>query len=179
MKFDAIVVGSGMTGGWAAKELAEQGFKVLVLERGNNIVHRTDYNDRLAPWAWDDRGRVPEDDVREHYPVQSTSYAFSSENKAFWVKDSEHPYTTPDGKPFYWIRGYHLGGRSLMWGRASYRFSERNFEENARDGHGVDWPVRYADIAKWYDHVEKFVASPARRKVCRNCPMGFSSRAWS
>jgi len=172
MAFDAIVVGSGMTGGWAAKELAEQGFKVLVLERGNNIVHRTDYKDRLAPWAWEDRGRVPEDEVREHYPVQSTSYAFSSENKNFWVKDSEHPYTTPDGKPFLWIRGYHLGGRSLMWGRASYRFSERNFEENARDGHGVDWPVRYADIAKWYDHVESFVGVSGTQEGLPQLPDG-------
>jgi choline dehydrogenase-like flavoprotein len=155
MKFDVIVVGSGMTGGWAAKELAEQGFKVLVLERGKNI-ERSDYKDRLAPWTWEDLGRVAEDEVKEDYAIQSSCYAFSNQNKDFWVKDSEHPYTTPDDKPFNWIRGYHLGGRSLMWGRQSYRLGAQDFEENKRDGHGVDWPVRYDDIAPWYDHVETF-----------------------
>ena len=156
MDFDAIVVGSGITGGWAAKELTEQGFKVLVLERGKAVEHGVDYNDTLEPWAWSNFGRVGETEANEHYAVQSKCYAFNSNNLDFWVRDDEHPYSTPEGKDFRWIRGYHLGGRSLMWGRQSYRWGEINFEDNKRDGYGVDWPIRYADLAPWYDHVERF-----------------------
>jgi choline dehydrogenase-like flavoprotein len=172
MAFDVIVVGSGMTGGWAAKELAEQGFKVLVLERGKRIEHATDYKDNLAPWEWDNRGRVPEPEVAEDYVVQSTCYAFSSQNKDFWVKDSEHPYSTPVGKEFRWVRGYHLGGRSLMWGRQSYRLSAMDFEANARDGHGVDWPIRYSDLAPWYDRVERFAGISGSREGMPQLPDG-------
>ena len=114
--FDAIVVGSGISGGWVAKELTEKGLKVLVLERGRNIEHGADYNDGLMPWEQENEGRVNEDEVARDYAIQSTTYPFSSANKNFWVKDSEHPYSTPDDKPFQWIRGFHLGGRSLMWG---------------------------------------------------------------
>ena len=109
--FDAIVVGSGISGGWVAKELTEKGLKVLVLERGRNIEHGTDYNDGLMPWEQENEGRVNEDEVARDYAIQSTTYPFSSANKNFWVKDSEHPYSTPDGKPFEWIRGFHIGGR--------------------------------------------------------------------
>ena len=154
--FDAIVIGSGISGGWAAKELTEKGLKTLVIERGPYIEHRKDYSDSLQPWQLSNAGMVPEAEVASDYAIQSKCYAMSSANKKFWVKDSEHPYTYPADKPFYWIRGYHLGGRSLMWGRQSYRLSEMDFESNAKDGHGSDWPIRYADLKPWYDHVERF-----------------------
>lgn len=154
--FDAIVVGSGMSGGWAAKELAEKGLKTLVIERGGHVEHGADYTDGLNPWELENYGMVPEDEAAEHYSVQRKCYAFSTATKHFWVKDSEHPYTTPEDKPFMWIRGYHLGGRSIMWARQSYRLSEMDFESNAKDGYGSDWPIRYADMAPWYDHVERF-----------------------
>ena len=157
MSFDAIVIGSGMSGGWAAKELTERGLKTLVIERGRHIEHGTDYTDSLSPWELDKYGLVSEQEIDADYPVQSKCYAFSSANKHLWTKDSDHPYTTPEDKPFYWIRGYHLGGRSLMWARQSYRLSEMDFESNAKDGHGVDWPIRYADLAPWYSHVERHV----------------------
>lgn len=156
MQFDAIVVGSGMSGGWAAKELAEKGLKTLVIERGRHIEHGADYTDSLSPWELENYGMVREEEAEEHYDVQSKCYAFSTATKHLWVKDSDHPYTVAEGKPFMWIRGYHLGGRSIMWARQSYRLSEMDFESNAKDGHGSDWPIRYADMAPWYDHVEKF-----------------------
>ena len=154
--FDAIVVGSGMSGGWVAKELTEKGLKTLLIERGPYIEHRADYTDSLRPWELENAGRVSEEEVAADYPIQSTVYAFSSATKKYWVKDSEHPYSTAEGKPFTWIRGYHLGGRSIMWGRASLRMSDLDFAANAKDGHGCDWPIRYADLAPWYDHVETF-----------------------
>src|ERR1044072_1770900 len=156
MDFDAIVVGSGMSGGWAAKELTERGLKTLVIERGQNIEHGTDYSDALSPWELDNYGIVSEREIEADYQIQSKCYAFSTGNKSWWATDTEHPYTTPEDRPFYWIRGYHLGGRSLMWARQSYRLSEMDFESNARDGYGVDWPIRYADMPPWYDHVETF-----------------------
>ncbi|CUS45785.1 MAG: GMC family oxidoreductase [Pseudomonadota bacterium] len=156
MSFDAIVIGSGMSGGWAAKELTERGLKTLVIERGRHIEHGSDYTDSLSPWEIDNYGQVSEAEIEADYEVQSKCYAFSAANKHFWAKDSDHPYSTPEDKPFYWIRGYHLGGRSLMWARQSYRLSEMDFESNAKDGYGTDWPIRYADMAPWYDHVETF-----------------------
>ena len=131
--FDAIVIGSGMSGGIAAKELCERGLKVLVLERGGHIEHGADYKDFVQPWQMEAAGRIPQEELLEDYPVQSQCYAVNALNKQFWVKDPEHPYTTTEGKPFTWIRGYHLGGRSLMWGRQSYRLSVMDFEANARD----------------------------------------------
>jgi choline dehydrogenase-like flavoprotein len=154
--FDAIVVGSGMSGGWAAKELTEKGLKTLVIERGKHIEHGADYKDSLNPWELENFGMVPEEEADGHYWIQKKCYAFSTANQQFWVKDSDHPYTYPANKPFLWIRGYHLGGRSLMWARQSYRLSPMDFEANAKDGHGSDWPIRYEDMAPWYDHVEKF-----------------------
>jgi choline dehydrogenase-like flavoprotein len=156
MDFDAIVIGSGISGGWAAKELSERGLKTLLLERGSNVQHGADYSDFQSPWEDSNRGLVAEDEAASDYPIQSTCYAFSSANKHFWVKDSEHPYSTPAGRPFRWIRGYHLGGRSLTWGRQTYRWSAMDFEANAKDGWGVDWPIRYPDLAPWYDYVEQF-----------------------
>lgn len=155
MTFDAIVVGSGISGGWACKELTEKGLKVLCLERGRNVKHVEDYTTALQPpWMDKYRGRVSEDTRRE-YPIQSKNYAFSEESKQFFTKDLDHPYTQV--KPFYWIRGYQTGGKSLIWGRQCYRWSERDFEENARDGYGTDWPIRYKDIEPWYSYVEQYV----------------------
>ena len=170
--FDAIVVGSGMSGGWAAKELTEKGLKTLVIERGHHIEHGADYKDSLAPWELENFGMVPEEEAEEHYSIQRQCYAFSTANQHFWVKDSEHPYSVEPGKPFMWIRGYHLGGRSLMWARQSYRMSQMDFEANAKDGHGSDWPVRYEDMAPWYDHVEKFAGISGSKENLPQLPDG-------
>ncbi|MEY2926840.1 MAG: hypothetical protein RL367_1317 [Pseudomonadota bacterium] len=170
--FDAIVIGSGMSGGIAAKELCERGLKVLVLERGRKIEHGTDYKDSVQPWEWPTNMMIPEDELAADYPVQRQCYAVSEATKQFWVKDSEHPYTTPADKPFAWIRGYHLGGRSLMWGRQSYRLSEMDFAANGKDGHGSDWPIRYDDIKPWYDHVEKFIGVAGSREGLDQLPDG-------
>jgi len=156
--FDAIVVGSGMSGGWCAKELAERGLKVLVLERGPAIEPSRDYTDLLAPWQRPNLNRVPQDEIAKHYYRQypAVGWAVKETNKHFWVKDDEHPYQETKGTSYDWVRGYHTGGRSIMWSRQSYRLGPQDFEANKLDGHGVDWPVRYKDIAPWYDHVEKF-----------------------
>lgn len=152
--YDAIVVGSGISGGWAAKELCEKGLKTLLLERGRDVRHITDYTDtNKAPWELTHHNNLTQED-REKSPIQSKCYAFNEVSKKFFVDDNEHPYNQT--KPFYWIRGYHVGGRSLMWGRQSYRWSEIDFSENAKDGHGVDWPIRYKDLDPWYSYVEKF-----------------------
>jgi choline dehydrogenase-like flavoprotein len=156
-EFDAIVVGSGMAGGWAAKELTERGLKVLLLERGRNLTHGQDYvTEGKANWELPYRGQIPEAVVDRNYTVQKDCYAFTDFTKQFFVNDRDNPYSTPEDKPFAWIRGYHLGGRSLLWHRQSYRWSDLDFEANKMDGHGVDWPIRYMDLAPWYDHVETF-----------------------
>lgn len=172
MDFDAIVVGSGMSGGWAAKELCENGMKTLVIERGQYVEHGADYQDFKEIWEIDNRGRMPEDELAKDYPIQRRCYAFNTANKDFWVKDSDHPYETPEGRPFNWLRGYQLGGRSLLWARHSYRWSDIDFGANARDGHGVDWPIRYADIAPWYDHVERFAGVTGEKVGLPQLPDG-------
>ena len=153
--FDVIVVGSGMSGGWVAKEMCEQGFKVAVIERGRAISPTEDYSDFVDPWDPKYLNRKTKQD-EEDYRIQSEVYAFQSYTRQFWVKDTEHPYEMAPGTDFTWLRGYHEGGKSIMWARQSYRLSEVDFEANKTDGHGVDWPVRYADLAPWYDHVERF-----------------------
>lgn len=170
--FDAIVIGSGMSGGIAAKELCERGLKTLVIERGRKLEHGASYTDWMQPWDLPDAGMVPQEELARDYPIQSKCYALTSATKQYWVKDNEHPYTTPEGKPFGWIRGNHLGGRSLMWGRQSYRLSEIDFEANAKDGHGTDWPIRYADLAPWYDHVEKFIGVSGSKEGLPQLPDG-------
>lgn len=155
--FDAIVVGSGISGGWAAKELTERGLKVLLLERGRHVTHRDDYvTEGKGNWELPFRGQIPEAELENDYAIQKDCYAFNDFTKHFFVNDREHPYATPDGKPFSYIRGNHLGGRSLQWHRQCYRWSDIDFAANLNDGYGVDWPIRYKDISPWYDYVETF-----------------------
>jgi choline dehydrogenase-like flavoprotein len=152
--FDAIVVGSGISGGWAAKELTEAGLNVLLLERGKNVEHVKDYtNTTKGTWEYPHRGGRTKA-MEAEYPVLKRDYPLNEKNLDWWVKDSEHPYT--EVRRFDWYRGYQVGGRSLLWGRQSYRFSETDLEANAKEGIGVDWPLRYNDLAPWYDKVERF-----------------------
>ena len=154
--YDAIVIGSGMTGGWAAKELTEKGLKTLVLEAGRPTIPEQDYVEHVPMWEMKFRGMGDRRKLRDDQPIQSTCYACDEWSSKFFVSDKEHPYTTEAGKPFRWIRGRQVGGRSIMWGRQSYRLSDLDFEANLRDGIAVDWPIRYADIEPWYDYVEEF-----------------------
>ncbi len=168
--YDAIVIGSGISGGWAAKELTEKGLKVLMLERGRNIEHIKDYvNANKAPWEFAHRGGKTQKMITD-YPVLSREYTLNEQNLDYWASDKESPYT--EVKRFDWFRGYHVGGRSLMWGRQSYRWSDFDFEANAKDGHGVDWPIRYKDIEKWYDYVEKFAGISGSRDGLKQLPDG-------
>jgi choline dehydrogenase-like flavoprotein len=153
-KYDAIVVGSGISGGWAAKEFAEKGLKVLMIERGEMIEHIKDYKGtNNGDWQFEHRNNRTQK-MLEDYPKLKRDYPLNEYNLDWWVKDKEAPYT--ETKRFDWFRGYHLGGRSLMWGRQSYRLNKWDFEANAKEGIGVDWPIRYEDLAPWYSYVEKF-----------------------
>ncbi len=157
-EFDVIVVGSGISGGWAAKEFCEKGFKTLVVERGRDIIHGEDYiGEGLAPWEMKFRDDVDRKLADERYPIQKRCYAFKDSTKHFFADDIDHPYSKEAGTNFEWVKGFHLGGRSLLWHRQSYRWSAMDFESNARDGYGTDWPIRYDDLAPWYDYVEEFV----------------------
>ncbi len=156
-QFDAIVVGSGITGGWAAKELTQAGLKVLMIERGRDIQQGDYPNETKAPWELPFRGRGDQEDWQKNYQIQRGARNFDEWTSDHWVKDSENPYSTAPGTEFNWYRGYHTGGRSLLWGRQCYRWSDYDFGANKKDGHGVDWPIRYADLAPWYDHVEEFI----------------------
>ena len=158
-EFDAIVVGSGMSGGMSAKELCERGLKVLVLERGPEIVPERDYTDLLAPWESNHLDNVPQDEIKQHYYKQygGVAYAIKESTKHFWVKDDEHPYEEAEGTSYDWLRGYHTAGRSIMWSRQTYRLGPQDFTANLQEGVGVDWPVRYEDIVPWYEKVETFV----------------------
>jgi choline dehydrogenase-like flavoprotein len=152
--FDAIVVGSGISGGWAAKELTEKGLKTIMLERGYNIEHGKDYEKSNRPvWEYPHRGQRTQQMIKD-YPFLKRDYPLNERNLHYWASDKDCPYT--ETKRFDWFRGYHVGGRSLMWGRQSYRWSEQDFEANGKDGIAVDWPIRYKDLASWYTHVEKF-----------------------
>jgi len=171
--YDAIVVGSGMTGGWAAKELTERGLRTLVIERGRHLEHGASYKtEHLPPYSFRYRLLGDRRRYRRDYPVQSRSLWMDDATEQFWVNDRDNPYTTPPDKPFNWWRGHHLGGRSLMWGRQSYRMSALNFEENARDGHGCDWPIRYDELAPWYSHVEGFIGVSGEKLGCAASPDG-------
>ena len=171
--FDAIVVGSGISGGWAVKELAERGLKTLLLERGPEITHRKDYTgESKAPWEMSFGGRIPEEETDRDYFIQKQCYALEGPTKKFFVNDRINKYVYPKNKPFSWIRGYQLGGRSQLWYRQSYRLSDIDFEANKKDGYGVDWPIRYQDIAPWYDHVEKFAGISGSHEGLTQLPDG-------
>ena len=171
-EFDAIVVGSGISGGWAAKELTEGGLTVLMIERGRNVERGKDYvTEGKNPWELPFRGFGDQKEFAKDYPVQSRG-PMNEYNQHFWVKDSESPYGMDDDKPFNWFRGYQLGGRSLTWGRQSLRRSPQDFEANKKDGHGVDWPIRYEDIAPWYDYVEEFIGVSGRAEGAEQIPDG-------
>ncbi|MEO6004140.1 MAG: GMC family oxidoreductase [Opitutus sp.] len=168
--FDAIVIGSGMSGGWAAKELCEKGLKTLVLERGRNVEHIKDYPTATAePWQLPHRGELSPAFRREN-PILSQCTGVFGANEHFFVKDKEHPYEQK--KPFTWIRGYQVGGKSLLWARWTQRWSDLDFEANAREGIAVDWPIRYADVAPWYSYVEKFVGISGNRDGLAQIPDG-------
>lgn len=153
--YDAIVVGTGISGGWAAKELTEKGLKTLVLEKGRDVKHGDYPTANLDDWELEFNNQVPQSEIEKHYPKQSrTGYTVRQAHKHWFVKDDEHPYG--EDRRFDWMRGYHVGGRSIMWGRHSYRLSDLDFSANAKDGIATDWPVRYAEVSPWYDYVEKF-----------------------
>ena len=166
--YDAIVIGSGISGGWAAKELTEKGLKTIMLERGNNIEHIKDYvNANKAPWEFPHRGGKTQEMIT-NYPVLNRDYPLNETNLDYWTNEKDCPYT--ETKRFDWFRGYHVGGRSLMWGRQSYRWSDHSFEANVQDGHGVDWPIRYKDLEKWYSYVEKFAGISGSKESMAQLP---------
>lgn len=168
--FDAIVIGSGISGGWAAKEFTEKGLKTLVLERGRDVKHIVDYpTTNKMPWEFEHRGEFPLA-VRQENPIAARCYAFNEESGHFFAKDKEHPYIQE--KPFDWIRGYQVGGKSMLWARQTQRWSDFDFEGPARDGFAVDWPIRYKDIAPWYSHVEKFAGISGNRDGVPELPDG-------
>ena len=168
--YDAIVVGSGISGGWAAKELCEKGLKTILLERGRDVKHVQDYpTANLDPWELPNRNMLTQEDI-ETYPIQKTVYHFGQDDKHFFVKDTEHPYQ--QSKPFQWIRGNQVGGKSLLWSRHTFRFSDLDFEANLKEGVGIDWPIRYKDIAPWYDYVERFIGVSGKNEGLPQLPDG-------
>ncbi|WP_027391996.1 GMC oxidoreductase [Aquimarina latercula] len=170
-QYDAIVVGTGISGGWAAKELCEKGLKTLVLERGRMVTHIDDYttaND--DPWDYDLKGEPSRSEIAEQPKQHRTGYVTDKAHRHFFVNDLKHPYN--ETKRFDWIRGYHVGGRSLMWGRQSYRLCDFDFEANKKEGIAVDWPVRYKDIAPWYDKVEEFIGVSGEKLGLEQLPDG-------
>jgi len=170
--YEVIVVGSGMTGGWAAKEFTEKGLSTLVLERGRDVKHIKDYPTATkAPWEFKYGGHLTREE-KEQYFIQSKKYNFDASSKHFFVNDQEHRYEYPEDKPFRWFRGYQTGGRSLLWGRGAYRFSDLEFEANLKDGVGIDWPIRYQDIAPWYDYIEKFIGVAGAQHNVWQLPSG-------
>ncbi|MCU0397227.1 MAG: GMC family oxidoreductase [Cyclobacteriaceae bacterium] len=167
--YDAIVIGSGISGGWAAKELCEKGLKVLMLERGKPVEHPNYPTATKDPWQLAYAGRLTRDD-RERCPIQSRHYSYRGDNKFYYINDLENPYN--EIKRYDWIRGDIVGGRSLLWARMTYRLSDLDFEANAKEGIGVDWPVRYKDIAPWYDYVERFIGVSGNRDGIPHLPDG-------
>jgi choline dehydrogenase-like flavoprotein len=174
--FDAIVIGSGISGGWAAKELCENGLKTLVLERGREVRHKEDYPTMLsAPWEMPRRNHMTLSDKLEN-PVVNRCYAYKEDTAHFFVKDQEHPYE--QDAPFDWVRGYQVGGKSLIWARQTQRWSKYDFEGPGRDGFAVDWPIRYSDVAPWYSYVEKFVGISGNKDGVDTLPDGEFLPPW-
>jgi choline dehydrogenase-like flavoprotein len=171
--FDAIVVGSGMTGGWAAKELCEHGLKTLVVERGRYVEHRgPEYTDLIPPWQSRFHGIPQEKFVAANPKLAGALFTLNPDNSNWFVKDEEQPYSTPPGRPYHWVRSYHLGGRSMHWMRLACRIGDVHFRANAADGHGIDWPIRYSDLARWYDHVEGFIGVAGSAEHVEQFPDG-------
>jgi choline dehydrogenase-like flavoprotein len=168
--YDAIVIGSGISGGWAAKELCEHGLKTLVLERGRNVVHNKDYpTATLNPWDFPHRGHMTDKFLKEN-PLITEAAGFGEDTAHFFIKDKDHPYVQE--KPFEWIRGYQVGGKSLIWGRACPRWSHFEFTAPARYGYGIEWPIGYEDVAPWYSHVERFAGICGNRDGLESMPDG-------
>jgi choline dehydrogenase-like flavoprotein len=175
-QFDAIVVGAGMTGGWAAKEFCDNGFKTLLLERGRDVKHLVDYpTTNTQPWEFKYRRNLTRDQKEEN-PIISKCYAFREDTTHFFAKDKDHPYV--EEKPFDWIKGYQVGGRSIMWARQTQRWSDYDFEGPKRDGFAVDWPIRYKDLEDWYSYVEKFVGISGNKDGLDTLPDGEFLKAW-
>ncbi len=168
--FDAIVIGSGISGGWSAKELCDKGLKTLVLERGRDVRHVTDYpTTMMQPWEFEHNGQITKE-MRDANPIATKCYAFHEGSQHFFTKDAEQPYVQE--KPFDWIRGYHVGGKSLMWARGTQRWSQYDFDGPARDGFAVEWPITYKDIAPWYSYVEKFAGISGNKDGLAQLPDG-------
>jgi len=168
--YDAIVVGSGISGGWAAKELTEKGLRTLLLERGRDVKHGDYPTAMMEAWEFPGRNRRSGTELERQAKQNRTGYTTHPASAHWFVDDVDNPYS--EDRPFDWMRGYHVGGRSLLWGRQSYRFSEQDFEANAIDGVGVDWPIRYRDLAPWYDHVERFSGISGQREGLAQLPDG-------
>ena len=176
LNFDAIVIGSGISGGWAAKELCDRGLKTLVLERGRDVRHIKDYpTTNLNPWDFQHRTQLSLK-IKNENPIANSCYAFDDTTQHFFVKDKEHPYI--QNEPFDWIRGYQVGGKSLIWARQTQRWSKFDFEGPARDGFAIDWPIRYEDLAPWYSHVEKFAGISGNKDGLETLPDGEFLEPW-
>ena len=167
--YDAIVIGSGISGGWAAKELCEKGLKVLMIDRGRKLPHGDYPTATKSPWEFEHRMNLTQSDLEKHF-IQKRHYSLREDNKHFYIDDRANPYK--EIKRFDWIRGDIVGGRSLLWARACYRLSDLDFEENKQDGVGVDWPLRYRELAPWYSYVEKFVGISGNRDGIAHLPDG-------
>jgi choline dehydrogenase-like flavoprotein len=176
--YDAIVVGSGISGGWAAKELTEKGLRTIVLEAGRPIEPAVDYVEHVPPYDKRYRGMGDRKRLERFQPIQRHTGACDEYSGKFFVNDLDNPYSFPDDKPFYWIRGRQVGGRSIMWGRCVYRWSDLDFEANVREGIAVDWPIRYNDLAPWWSRVERFVGIQGRRENLPHLPDGVFQEPW-
>lgn len=170
VSYDAIVVGTGISGGWAAKELCEKGLNTLVLDRGRDVKHGDYPTANLETWDVPRGGHLSHEEMQDYLIQNRTGYTINEFAKHWWVKDTDQPYE--EVKPFDWIRGYHVGGRSLLWGRQSYRWNAMDFEANAKEGIAVDWPIRYEDIAPWYDKVEAYIGVSGRKEGLPQLPDG-------
>lgn len=170
--YDAVIVGSGATGGWAAKELTERGLRVTVLEAGRKLDPLKDYTEHVWPYEMPFRGFGDKRDMERTQPIQSRCYACTEYGRQFFVNDLEHPYTTTPGKPFFWIRSRHVGGRSIPWGRLSWRLSDYDFKAASRDGFGDDWPISYTDLEPYYDRVEEFIGISGASDAMPQVPDG-------
>ncbi len=178
LTYDAIVVGSGISGGWAAKELTEHGLRTIVLEAGRPIDPAVDYVEHVPPYDKRYRGMGDRKRLERYQPIQRQCGACNEYAGKFFVNDLDNPYSYPADKPFSWIRGRQVGGRSIMWGRCVYRWSDLDFEANAKEGFGVDWPLRYKDMAPWWSYVEKFVGIQGRREGLAHLPDGEFMKPW-